>query len=97
MIDLSREVLNHQVRDPFRGPNGNYASVLETLDGVTATQASWKPAPGRNSIWQIVNHLSETKEWSIRAIETGDPGPSPDWERVRRRQLGLGGGEATPD
>lgn len=79
MINLIREVLNNQVNDAFRGNNGNYAGVMEALDGVTAAQAAWKPGLNRNSIWQIVDHLSETKEWTIRAMVTGHPGPSPTW------------------
>lgn len=34
-----------------------YVSFLKVVDGLTAEQAAKVPAPGFNSIWQIVKHL----------------------------------------
>lgn len=62
----------------FAGPNGDYAAVLEALAGVSVAQALWKPAPGQNSIWQIVEHLIASKEWQIEMLERGQA-TSPDW------------------
>ncbi len=62
----------------FKGPNGDYASVLEALEGVSAAQAVWKPAPHQNSIWQIVDHLIGSKEWLIEMLEEGQA-KSPPW------------------
>jgi len=62
----------------FEGPNGDYAAILESLASVSAEQALWKPAPGRNSIWMIVEHLITSKEWQIQMLETGQAS-SPDW------------------
>lgn len=55
----------------FRGPNGDYPPLLETLDGLTAGQAAWKPAPDRNSIWQIVEHLIVANKWGADMFEKG--------------------------
>ena len=55
----------------FEGPNGDYPAVLEALAGLTAAKAAWKPAPGCNSIWQIVEHLTASKEWQIEVLEKG--------------------------
>ena len=55
----------------FEGPNGDYPALLETLEGLTAEQAAWKPAPDRNSIWQIVDHLTASKVWQIEVLEKG--------------------------
>jgi hypothetical protein len=55
----------------FQGPNGDYPALLETLAGVSAVQAAWKPAPGSNSIWRIVEHLIASKEWQIEMLARG--------------------------
>ncbi|MGD0612790.1 MAG: DinB family protein [Anaerolineales bacterium] len=55
----------------FAGPNGDYPAVLEALAGVSVAQALWKPAPQQNSIWQIVDHLTASKEWQIDLLEKG--------------------------
>ena len=36
----------------WHGPN-----LRAAVRGVTATQAAWRPAPGRHSIWELVRHL----------------------------------------
>lgn len=38
---------------------GAYPPLTTALAGVTAAQASWKPAGERHSIWQIVRHMPE--------------------------------------
>lgn len=62
----------------FAGPNGDYPAVLESLTGLTAAQAAWKPAPDCNSIWQIVDHLTASKNWQIDVLEKGQAA-SPVW------------------
>ena len=62
----------------FEGPNGDYPAVLEALAGLTAAQATWKPAPHHNSIWQIVDHLTASKVWQIEMLEKGQAAP-PVW------------------
>ena len=62
----------------FEGPNGDYPAVLESIAGVSVTQALWKPTPTQNSIWQIVEHLIASKEWQIEMIERGQAA-SPAW------------------
>ncbi len=58
---LGKSLIAHY-ESVFVGPNGDYAAVLEALAGVSAAQALWKPAPHQNSIWQIVDHLTASKE-----------------------------------
>jgi len=74
---LSRALVAH-FDSVFEGPNGDYAAVLEALTGVSAAQALWKPAPTQNSIWQIVEHLTASKEWLIEMLERGQA-PPPVW------------------
>jgi uncharacterized damage-inducible protein DinB len=47
-------------------------SLSESVEGLTAPQAAWKPAPERHSIWQIVRHIILWKQslldaWDGRA------------------------------
>ena len=35
-----------------------FVAVRNTLDGLTAAEAAWKPAGADNSIWEIVSHLN---------------------------------------
>ena len=74
---LTRALIAH-LDSVFEGPNGDYAAVLETLAGLSAEQALWKPAPTQNSIWQIVDHLVASKQWQIDMLEQGQAGP-PVW------------------
>jgi len=78
-------------------------SLSRALDGLTAAQAAWKPAPARNSIWQIVRHLILWKGGVLQAWD-GDPrdeaqieasdwqevaGSEADWERDRQTLLDI--------
>lgn len=38
--------------------NAWFVALKNTLEGVTAEQAAWKPAGVDNSIWEIVSHLN---------------------------------------
>ncbi len=62
----------------FAGPNGDYAATLESLGGISAAQALWKPAPTQNSIWRIVEHLVASNEWLLEYLERGQAA-SPVW------------------
>ena len=61
----------------FHGPNGDYPAVLESIAGLTVQQAAWRPAPGANSIWQIVEHLAASKQWQLDMLEQGQAEPHP--------------------
>ena len=67
-----------QVDSSFEGPNGDYPALLETITGLTAQQAVWRPSPSSNSIWQIVDHLASSKEWQIEMLEKRQA-ESPAW------------------
>ena len=47
------------------------ASWEQSVGGLTAQQASWKPAPQRHSIWQIVEHIIYWRQVQLRRLETG--------------------------
>jgi uncharacterized damage-inducible protein DinB len=62
----------------FEGPNGDYPAIMEVIARLTAQQASWRPSPESNSIWQIVDHLAASKEWQIEMLAKGQA-ESPPW------------------
>ena len=78
MLDPLARVLVAHFDSAFEGPNGDYPSVLEALAGLTVSQAMWKPSPESNSIWQIVDHLTASKEWQMEMIAKGEAS-SPVW------------------
>lgn len=47
------------------------------VEGLTAAQAAWKPAPQRHSIWQIVRHIILWKQPTVDRWD-GKPTPSAD-------------------
>ena len=53
----------------------------KAVSGLTVEQAVWKPAPGRHSIWQIVEHMSFWREFKLRELD-GEPR---DEEKIGRR------------
>jgi len=78
-------------------------SLSESLDGLTAAEAAWKPGPERHSIWQIVRHLILWKRGVLQAWDGTPPdgttleaadwqevsGTQEAWERDRRTLLDL--------
>jgi DinB family protein len=74
---LLRAIIAH-MDSVFQGPNGDYPAVLEALEGISVSQALWKPSPTQNSIWQIVEHLVSSKQWQIDALHNAHPA-SPPW------------------
>ncbi len=47
-------------------------SLAIAVEGLTAMQALWKPAPERHSIWQIVRHVIHWKRGVLAALD-GNP------------------------
>ncbi len=59
-------------------------SLAMAVAGLTATQAAWKPAPQRHSIWQIVRHIIHWK----RAVLDGWEGTPPDHAALEKMDWG---------
>src|SRR5712691_10062506 len=53
----------------WHGPN-----LKQSIKGVTAKQAAWRPAPGRHDIWEVVLHAAYWKYALRRRIEGGKRG-----------------------
>ena len=53
----------------WHGPN-----LRQSIKGVTAKQAAWRPAPGRHNIWEVTLHAAYWKYAVRRRIEGGKRG-----------------------
>lgn len=79
LVDLLTEVFEEETWQ---------APLTASLEGLTASQAAWKPERATNSIWMIVNHVSLWKEFQVGRL-TGEPRrPSGwaeklDWHEIR--------------
>jgi hypothetical protein len=50
----------------WHGPN-----LKQSIKGVTAQQAAWRPGPGRHNIWEVALHAAYWKYAVRRRIEGG--------------------------
>src|SRR6266436_1691771 len=53
----------------WHGPN-----LSQSIKGVTAKQAAWRPGPGRHNIWEVMLHAAYWKYAVRRRIEGGKRG-----------------------
>ena len=53
-------------RSAWQGPN-----LRGALRGVSATQAAWRPAPGRHNVWELVVHSAYWK-YAVWRMLTGE-------------------------
>lgn len=60
--------LDDQLRRAFEGEAWHGPSVLEALDGVSASQAAARPLESVHSIWELVLHLRGTYELVLRRL-----------------------------
>src|SRR6202171_6355282 len=51
-------------RKTWHGPN-----LVQSLKGISAQQAAWRPAPGRHNIWEVTLHSAYWKYAVRRRIE----------------------------
>lgn len=67
-ITLLLQILDEAYdRKTWHGPN-----LRQSLRGVTAQDAAWRPAPGRHNIWEIALHAAYWK-YVVRRKLRGDP------------------------
>lgn len=64
-------------RDLFDGDPWLGVNIISTLEGISAEKAAVKIAPERNSIWEIVNHMTSWRLNVLRRFE-GKVIPSPE-------------------
>jgi DinB superfamily len=56
-------------RKTWHGPN-----LKQSIKGVTAQQAAWRPGPGRHNIWEVTLHAAYWKYALRRRLEGGNRG-----------------------
>jgi len=49
------------LEEAFTGPAWHGPSLAGALRGVTPAEASWRPAPGRNTVWELLLHTAYAK------------------------------------
>lgn len=73
----SRDTIINELEEVYRGPAWHGPSLLESLDGIDAARATHRIAEGRNSIWELVQHLTHGRHLLIeRLTETHFDYPS---------------------
>ena len=70
---LTRLLDESYVRSAWQGPN-----LRGSLRGVSASQAAWRPRPGRHNIWELVLHAAYWKYVVWRMITGERPGMFPE-------------------
>jgi uncharacterized damage-inducible protein DinB len=66
ILDLFEEAF---ARKTWHGPN-----LWQSLKGVNAEQAAWRPAPNRHNIWEEALHAAYWKYAARRVLEGGKRG-----------------------
>ena len=66
LLDLFEECFE---RKTWHGPN-----LWQSLKGVTAKQAAWRPGPNRHDIWEVALHTAYWKYAVRRRLEGGKRG-----------------------
>jgi uncharacterized damage-inducible protein DinB len=70
-IGLLRHLVDQAYsRRAWHGPN-----LRNSLRGLTPAQASWRPAPGRHNIWEIMLHAAYWKHVGCRRLRGSDIAP----------------------
>jgi len=59
MSEISR--ILDQMRRAYAGEAWHGPSVLESLDGITASQAAARPLPPAHNVWEITGHIAAWK------------------------------------
>lgn len=89
----------HMERQFDSRPGWAHASAIPLLEGLTVEQATWRPAPGRRCIWELVRHMLGWRRFVAGRMEgdedttPGDewppipPGDAPDLEAQWRADL----------
>lgn len=75
----TRELLLYLLEYAYE-KEGAYPPLAAAVAGLTAAQASWKPAPERHSIWQITLHMTHWMEAGLDAL-AGKPQVYEDLQR----------------
>ncbi len=70
-------LLHHLVDQAYSRPAWHGPNLRNSLRGLTAAHASWRPAAGRHNIWEIMLHAAYWKHIGVRRLRGGDVAPFP--------------------
>jgi len=76
-MDGGLAVLLAAVEQAFRRKSWHGTNLRGALRGVTAEQASWRPAPGRHNIWELALHAAYWKYVVTRRLRGSARGSFP--------------------
>ena len=68
-------LLHHLVDQAYSRPAWHGPNLRNSLRGLTAAQASWRPAAGRHNIWEIMLHAAYWKYIGCRRLLGGEVAP----------------------
>lgn len=71
--------------EAFQGDTHWFGALWALVEGLTADQAAWRPAPDRHCVWEIVRHVTF---WRRYALENVLGHSKPDIRSGSWRQLG---------
>lgn len=74
-----------QLRTTFSGDSWHGPSVMKTLEGITAEQASARPLGERHTIWELADHMTfwlEEAHKALKAKEMPRPEKVMDWPHM---------------
>lgn len=77
--------LMDQLRTTFSGDSWHGPSVMKTLEGIDAEQASARPLGERHTIWELVDHMTYWLEEVLKALKdrhVPKPEKVMDWPRM---------------
>jgi hypothetical protein len=80
----SADAIARALEEMYRGPAWHGPSVRFALRGVTARAAAWRPAPGRNSIHDLVLHLAYTRHRLVQRVDALQGRTTPRFPRKMR-------------
>lgn len=80
----SAEAIARSIAEIYRGPSWHGPSVRSALRGVDAAKAAWRPAPERNSIHDLMLHLTYARHRMLGRLEAVRGGRASRFPRPMR-------------
>lgn len=79
---METERLRHELIQLYNGDPWIEVQLKQTLSGISAEKAAKRIAEGRNSIWEILNHMIEWRRMLLKRL-TGNILPAPEDNFIR--------------
>lgn len=86
MPNTTVKLLSSHLQAVFDEDKGVFAdSLSKAIQGVSATQAAWRPTGGEHTIGEIVNHVAYWKQVVLKQLDgkSALAGPKEDWAPVK--------------